>query len=328
MKSIWASTRSQLCLAICVFSAAQSLFAQTSHSWPARPLRVVIPYPPGGGGDAVGRTIAQPLSKALHQPVIADNRGGAGGLVATDILARATPDGYTLLLGDAGSIAVSRGSGKLAYDPVKDFAPVILVGSSVFILVVRPSPLVNSVKELIALAKAKPGKLTFASAGSFTAPHMAAELFRYLANVQMLHVPYKGGAPAITAVVGGEADMYFSSTPAAAGQIKAGRLRALGVTGSKRKAEFPDVPTIAETVPGYDVRQWYGVFAPAGTPSDIVNKLHTEIVNALGTSEVQKRLAGNGVDVAGSGPSEFSAMIAKEIDMWSKVVKQAGIRPD
>src|SRR5687768_9352786 len=308
--------------AICALSALAALPA-AAQTYPTKPIRIIAPFPPGGGIDASARITAQALTESLGQQVVVDNRAGASGRIGTELAVKAPPDGYTLLMGSVGPNAVIPAvQPKLPY-AVSDFTPVSLVAISDYLLAVHPSLPVKSVKELIALARANPAKLDFSSTGNLGGPHLAGELFKMLAKVEMVHVPYKGGAPQTTALIGGEVSLAFASLPTALGHVKAGRLRALGLTGSKRNSALPGVPAIAEFLPGYEVTQWYGVLVPAGTPKDIVSRLHGEIEKAVKTQKVREQLTNFGFEAASSTPEQFAAMIQSEMEKWSRVVKTA-----
>ncbi len=305
-------------------------FAASAASYPDKPIRMLVGFAPGGGTDATARAIAQRLGPALGQQVIVDNRAGAAGNIATDIAAHSAPDGYTVLLGTIAALAINQSLYKnLPFDPLRDFEPVTLAVSSTNVLVVHPLVPVKTVKELIALAKAQPGKLSFGSSGIGGAGHLAGVLFDQLAGTQMVHVPYKGGAPAMLALVGGEVQLVFSTAETAVPQVKSGKIRALGVTMAKRTALLPDLPTIAEAgLSGYEANNWYGVLVPAKTPKPIVERLHREIVKILGTPEVKESLFRQGLDASPSTPQEFSAYIRSEIAKWAKVVKASGAKPE
>jgi len=308
--------------AICALSALAALPA-AAQTYPTKPIRIIAPFPPGGGIDASARITAQALTESLGQQVVVDNRAGASGRIGTELAVKAPPDGYTLLMGSVGPNAVIPAvQPKLPY-AVSDFTPVSLVAIADYLLAVHPSLPVKSVKELIALARANPAKLDFSSTGNLGGPHLAGELFKILAKVDMVHVPYKGGAPQITALIGGEVSLAFASLPTALGHVKAGRLRALGLTGAKRNSALPGVPAIAEILPGYEVTQWYGVLVPAGTPKDIVSRLHGEIEKAVKTQKVREQLSNFGFEAASSTPEQFAAMIQSEMEKWSRVVKTA-----
>ena len=308
----------------CALSAFLAMPA-AAQSYPTKPIRIIAPFPPGGGIDASARITAQALTDSLGQQVVVDNRAGASGRIGTELAVKAPPDGYTLLMGSVGPNAVIPAvQPKLPY-AVSDFTPVSLVAIADYLLAVHPSLPVKSVKELIALARNNPGKLDFSSTGNLGGPHLAGELFKMLAKVEMVHVPYKGGAPQTTALIGGEVSLAFASLPTALGHVKAGRLRALGLTGSKRNSALPGVPAIAEFLPGYEVTQWYGVLVPAGTPKDIVSRLHGEIEKAVKTQKVREQLTNFGFEAASNTPEQFAAMIQSEMEKWGRVVKTAGL---
>jgi tripartite-type tricarboxylate transporter receptor subunit TctC len=269
------------------------------------------------------------MTEALGQQIIIDNRGGAGGTIGTDIAAKAVPDGYTLIL-VSGSHAINPGLyQKLPYDTVNDFAPITQLATSPGILVVNPSLPVKSVRDLIALARAKPGQLNYASAGSGTPPHLAGELFKVMAKIDMVHVPYKGNAPAFTDVIGGQVPLIFPTMPSAMPHVRSGKLRALAVTSAKRSPAAPEIPTIAESgLPGYEATSWYGILAPARTPPAIVSRLHGVLVSTLGSPDMKEKLASQGLDPVGNTPQQFAAVIAAEIRKWAKVVKASGARPE
>jgi tripartite-type tricarboxylate transporter receptor subunit TctC len=299
--------------------------AATAHSqdYPNKPIRLVVPFPPGGGTDIVARTVAAKLGETLHTSVVVDNRAGAGGTIGTEIVSRAEPDGYTLALVSGSHVINPSIYPKLPYDTMRDFAPVTLLVSAPAVLVVNKSLPVNTVQDLIKLAKSKPGKLFFASAGVGTPPHLAGELFKTMAGVDIVHVPYKGNAQVLTDTISGQVSLTFPTLPSAMPFVKNGTLRALGVTGLHRSPSAPDVPTIAESgVPGYDATSWYGVVAPAGTPAPVVAKLHEALASSLKQPDVQKVLADLGLEPVGNTPAEFTAQIKTEIEKWATVVKQ------
>ena len=302
-------------------------FAQAVEiKYPLRPVRMLVSYPPGGPSDLTARLAAPHLSEALGQQFIIDNRGGAGGTLAVGLLTQAAPDGYTLLMSAGGEIVIAPNLRlKLPYDPTKDIIPISRVGSSQLALVVHPSVQAKSVKELVAMAKAKPGSINFASAGAGSTAHLAGEQFKYLAGIDIVHVPYKGAGPALTDVIGGQVQMLISAYSSAFAHIKAGKLRALGVTGTKRIVSAPDLPTIAETVPGYEVLSWYGLHAPKGTPPTIINRLHREMAAMTRKPEMAERLTVLGIEPEGNSPQEFLAQIRVEIAGWGKVINAAKI---
>ncbi len=310
-------------LALCGCSSA---FAQ---SYPTKPIRMIVAYPPGGGTDIVGRMMAQKLSENLAQTVVIDNRGGAAGSIGSEIVAKSAPDGYTILMGNVAPNAINVSLyAKLGYDPVRDFEPVSLVASTPNILVVHPTLAVKTVSDLIALAKAKPGTLNYPSAGLGSSSHLAGELLDSIAGVKMVHIPYKGGGPALTDLLGGQMQLMFATMPAAMPHVRSGKLRAVAVTSAKRSQAMPELPTIGETLKGYEASTWYGVLAPARTPRPIVTKLHGEIVKILGVAETRDKLLLQGFEPVGGTPAEFGAYIKSEIEKWGKVVKAAGIRAE
>jgi tripartite-type tricarboxylate transporter receptor subunit TctC len=310
---------------------ALSARAYAADAWPARPLRIVVPFPPGGSTDILAREIALKLQDALGAPVVAENKPGAGGSIGATEVARAPPDGYTLLMGHIGTLAVNPSLyPKLAYDPRTSFAPVALVARVPNVLVVNPDVPARDVRELIALAKAKPGELRYASGGNGSAAHLAMEYFKLQAGVDLVHVPYRGTAPAVTDVLGGQVEMIMTGVPAVIEHVKAGKLRALGVSSRMPVASMPGVPTIAAAagLPGFEAIQWYGVVAPAGTPPAIVERLNAEINRALGTPALKARLETEGAEAAPDTPTAFGTMIASEIERWKVVVLRANMRPE
>ncbi len=301
-----------------------------AQSYPAKPIRFVVPFPAGGIADLFARVIGQKFNEAWGQPAVVENRPGAGGNIGAEIVAKSPPDGYTLVMGSIGthSVNVSLFS-KLAYDPIRDFAPVALVMEAEGLLVLHPSVPVKTVKELIALAKARPGQLSYASAGNGTASHLAGELFKSMARVDMVHVPYKGNVPAITDLIAGQTSLLFATMPTVMPQVQAGRLKALAVASAARSQAAPELPTIAEAaLPGFEVTNWIGIFAPAGTPREIVNRLNGETVRIMQSPDIQKRLANEGARFTPRTPDEFTAFVKAEIAKWAKVIKTAGIRVD
>src|SRR5467141_3678641 len=302
-------------LKACALAAAAVAANVHADAYPARPIRMIVAFPPGGGTDIVGRMLAQKLGETLGQNVIVENHGGAGGNIGTELAARAAPDGYTLLMGNVAPNAINVSLFKgLPFDPVADFAPVSLVASTPNILVVHPSTPARTVKEVIALAKAKPGTLNFASAGVGSSSHLAGELFRILAGADIVHVPYKGAGPAMVDVLSGQVQLYFATMPAAMPHVKSGKLVPVAVTSARRSQALPDLPTIAESgVPGYEASTWYGVLAPAHTPSAVVARLHGNIVKVLADAALHARLADQGFDPVGNSPEEFGAYIKSEI---------------
>ena len=299
-----------------------------AQEYPTKPIRLVITYPPGGNTDLVGRALALKLGEFMGQQVVVDNRGGAGGVLGSMITAQSAPDGYTIMLGtSAGMVINPLLSRKLTYDPVRDFAPVSMVVIVPQLLVINPQLPVKNVRELIAFAKAKPGYLNAGSSGVGTPNHFGTELLKWLAGVDIVHVPYKGGAPALTDLLGGQIQMAFSSVPAVLPHIKAGRLVALGVGSAKRSPALPNIPTIAEAgVPGYEYTTWYGIFAPAKTPRTLIARLNTEIVKAMETPDIKDRFTALGGDPDPGTPEELRAYMANESAKWAKIIKAANIR--
>ena len=297
-----------------------------AQSYPTKPVRLIAPSSPGSGVDIVARIVAQKLSESLGQQVVVDNRAGAGANLGAEIAAKAAPDGYTLFMGTPAHAINAGLYRRLNYDIVKDFAPISLVTTGQYVLVANPSLPAKNVKDLIALAKAKPGQLNYASAGSGNATHLAGELFKSLTKVNVVHVPYKGSGPALTDVIAGQVQFMFSNLTAALPHMKTGRLRALAVTGPQRTPAAPDIPTLIESgVPGYTVTSWFGVLAPTGTAKEIVNRLNAELAKVMRAPGMKERLAGEGADPTSSSPAEFTAFIKTEIEKWRKVVKDAGI---
>lgn len=298
-----------------------------AQDYPTKPIRLVVGFPPGGGVDILGRLVAAPLSEKLGKQVVVENLSGAGGNIAAANVARAQPDGYTLLISAVSTLAISSNLySNLQYDLMKDLTPVAVVASVPNVLVVNPSVPAKTVKELIALAKAEPGKLNFASAGTGTTVHLSGELFKSMADVNLVHIPYKGAAPAMNDLLGGQVQMMFDFLSASAQQIKAGKLRALGVTSSTRSPFLPDVPTIAEAgVPGYEVLGYFGIFAPAGTPAAVIDRLNRELAAVVNMPEVKQRFADQSLTPATQTPAEFSAALNGEMKKWAKVVKDTGI---
>ena len=309
-----------------VLAAMPSL--ATAQAYPAKPIRWISPWPAGGANDIFSRAIGQKIGESLGQQVLVDNRPGAAGTIGSDIAAKAPADGYTLVMGSSPTHAIAPALyPALPYDPLRDFSAVTLVGSVPNVLVLHPSVPAKTVKEFIAVAKARPGKLNFASTGNGTSQHLSAEHFKFTAGLDMVHIPYKGTAPALTELVAGQVDLAFENMPALIPHIQAGRLRALAVTTTKRSAVMPELPTIAEAaLPGYDASVWFGVFAPAGTPRPVIDRLHGEILKALQTQDLKSRMVAMGTDVSGMGPDDFSAYVRKEIPKWANLVKAAGVK--
>lgn len=303
--------------------------ATASAQYPVKPIRLIVTYPPGGGADTMARIIAPKLSERLGQQVVVENKAGASGQIGADLVAKSAADGYTILL-DATAYSVNPSLfPKLPYDPQKDFAPITILIRVPNILVVTPGFAPKSVAELIALAKAKPGQLSYASSGNGSAQHLAAELFKAGAGVDIVHIPYKGGAPAIADVMGGQVPIFFGNMSSALPHVKSGRVRALAVTGSKRSANVPELPTVAESgVPGYEVYEWNGLFAPAGTPPAVVTRLQTEVARIMQLPDVSEKLAALGADVVANTPQEAALFLQAEIAKWAAVVKRANIKAE
>lgn len=301
-----------------------------AQGYPTKPVRFVITYPPGGTTDFVGRPVAQKLSEFLGQPVVVDNRGGAGGVIGTMIVAQAPADGYTLLLGtSAGMLINPLLNSKLPYDPFKDFAPVSRTNINPQLLVAHPALPANNVKELIALAKAKPGQLNVASSGVGTPNHLGAEMLKSMAGIDIVHVPYKGGGPATTDLIAGQVQLQFSSIPTVLSHVKAGRMKMLAIGSAKRSPALPEVPTIAESgVPGYEYTTWYGIFVPRGTPAPIVARLNSETGKALASQEIIQRFVPQGAEPAPSTPEELGKYMREESARWSRTIKAAGIKSE
>jgi tripartite-type tricarboxylate transporter receptor subunit TctC len=314
-----------LLLALTALALTAPVMAQ---DYPSKPVRLIVPFPPGGSNDVVGRMIAQQLSDRLGKQVVVDNRGGAGGVIGSEAAANALPDGYTLLVISIAH-AVSPWLYKLNYDPIKSFVPVSILASGTNVLVVNPDLPVHSVGELIALAKQKPGELNYASAGIGSFQHLGGELFKLMAGVNIVHVPYKGGGPAMTDVVGGHTKIMFSSLVQTSGFVLNGQLRALGTGGAHRSPVLPDVPTIAEAgLTGYEANNWWGVVAPAGTPPAIVEKLHKEITAVQNSEQTKKQFAAEGAEVVQMSSAEFGAFMASEMVKWQRVVKESGMKAE
>jgi tripartite-type tricarboxylate transporter receptor subunit TctC len=315
------------CLGVLALHAVSHAAEQT---WPTKPVRMVIPFPAGGTTDILGRVAAQKLSEALGQQVVPDNRPGASGNIGTEQVAKAAPDGYMLLTAPGSTLTIHPSLyPKLGFDPLKDFAPVTILAGVPNLLVVHPSLPARNVKELIALAKSKPDALNYASTGAGQSTHLSMELFKSMAGVKIVHVPYKGSAPAVTDLLGGHVPMMFDNMPSALPHVKAGKLRALGVSTTKRSSTAPDVPTVAESgLPGFDVTVWFAVLAPAATPRDIVDRLHRILVKALQAGDVRERLASQGAEPVGNTPEQFTAQMKSDLAKWAKVVKAANVKLD
>jgi tripartite-type tricarboxylate transporter receptor subunit TctC len=315
--------RTMWCSLLLLF-AGQLVVAQP---YPTRPIRVVVPYPPGGPTDFVGRTVAQKLATFLGQQVVVDNRPGAGTIIGSELVARATPDGYTLLFGTGGGTFLAPLMlPKVPYDPLRDFAPVAMLVMSPQVLVVHPSVPATSVSELVALAKSKPGTLNFASVGTGTSPHLGGELLQSLTGAKLVHVPYKGTAPAMTDLISGQVHLMFSSMPTVLAHVKSGRLRLLATGGTKRSAVIAETPTVAESVPGFELVTWYAIFAPSRTPDAIIRRLNIEIAKVLADNESRERMTAQGLEPAIMSPEELRRYTREDVSRWSRLIKAAGIK--
>ena len=302
--------------------------ASAQPSYPSKPIRLVVPFAAGGTTTILARLLAERMGQALGQPIVVDNRPGAGGNVGMDMVAKAEPDGTTILMGPIGLAINPALYSKMSFDPLKDLAPIGLYCGVPNLLVVHPGLPAGSVQELIAYAKANPGKLNYASNGNGTSSHLAAEMLKSAAGIDIVHVPYKGGAPAMQDLIGGQVGMLFDQMPAVLPQVQAGRVKALGVSSLKRSAAAPEVPAISESLPGFDMTVWFGFLAPRGTPADIVHKLNAEMLRALKDTAFQTQLAGMGVTPMPSTPEEFTRYLRSETDRWGKVVRDSGARID
>ncbi len=303
-------------------------FALAQAPYPAKPIRFLVGFPPGGTNDIVARVLAPRLSENLGQQVVIENRGGANAAIATELGARAAPDGYTILMNPPGH-ATNPALMKLSFDPLNDFAFVTLLAESQNLLVVHPSLPVHSVKALIALSKKRPGEINYGSSGIGATPHLSGELFKYMTGVNWVHIPYKGGGPGLIALLSGEVSLYFGNVPTVIRQARDGKLRALATTGPKRTPAAPDIPTVAESgVPGYEVTTFYGMSAPARTPRAIIDRLNSETVRALNSPEVRERLQGLGADPIGNTPEQYTAFMKNEIAKWDRVIRAAGIKSE
>ena len=315
--------------------AAIPAAAQTS--WPTKPVKIVVPFAPGGTTDILARAVAPELSKALGQPFIVENRAGAGGNIGADLVAKSAPDGYTILMGTVGTHGINKSLySRLAYDPQKDFAPITLVAGVPNVMVMNTETAktlgINSVPDFIRYAKANPGRLNMASSGNGTSIHLAGELFKSMTGIYMAHIPYTGSGPAMMAMVSGNVDVMFDNLPSAMPQIKGGKLKAFAVTSAQRSAALPDLPTIAEaggpTLKGFDASSWFGLLAPAGTPPDIVKRVQEEVAKALGTPAIKEKMLAQGAIPSGNTPQQFTDFINAEHEKWAKVVKASGAKVD
>ena len=308
--------------------AAQGTFA--ADTFPTRPMRLIIPFPPGGGTDIMGRLVAQRLNDAFGMPVVVDNRGGAAGIIGTEMAARSNPDGHTLMIGSVSTICINPSLHKnLAFDPVKDLAPISLVASTPSLLVVGSTLPVKSVKELIALAKAKPGQLHYATPGSGSSSHLGTELFKQVAGINIQHVPYKGTGPAVTDLISGQVSLFITNMPSVLPMVKAGRVRALAVTSLQRSTLAPDLPTVAESgIPGFEVIVWYGVLAPAAVPKALLTRLNQEVRKMSDMQDVKDKLALLGAEAMSSTPEAFAQRIRDDLSKWGKIVRDTGAKAD
>ena len=319
-----------LIAALVAASITPALAAESANDYPSKPIRLVVPFTPGGSTDILARVIGQKLTEAWGKQVVIDNRPGAGGNIGVDLVAKSPADGYTLVMGHIGTFGVNPTLyPKLPFDPVKDFQPITLVALVPNMLSVNPAVPARSVKELIALAKAKPGTINFGSGGNGSAAHLAGEYFKLMTKTEITHIPYRGTSPAVTDLIAGQIQMIITGVPPTLSFVKAGKLRALGVATARRLPLLPELPTIAEAgVPGYEATQWYGVLAPAGVPKPIVAKLNAEMVKAIKGADVREKLAAEAAEPVGNTPEEFGAFIKKEIARWAPVVKASGARPE
>jgi tripartite-type tricarboxylate transporter receptor subunit TctC len=300
-----------------------------AQAYPTKPVRMIVPWAPGGTTDILGRVIAQKMGEKWGQPVLVENRGGAAGNIGTEAAARSPADGYTLVLGTMSSHAMNQFLyDKMSFDPVADLAPISLVANVATVLVVNPSLPVKNVNELIALARAKPGQLNFASGGIASFNQLCAELLKMSTKIDIVHVPYKGGGPAVADLVGGKVDMLFTGAPVTMSHIKSGRLKVLAVTDSQRSAALPDTPTMGESVPGYEFNNWYGIMAPAGTPRPLIEFLNAEVHRILALPDVRERFSSLGADPTPSTPEKFGAVMKADAEKWGRIIKQAGVRAE
>jgi len=324
----WRSASDLLALTGCCCVAFAVLAGTAAaQTYPTKPVHFVAPYPPGGINDIVARLIGQQMAQTLGQPWIIENRAGRGGNIGTDYVAKSAPDGYTLVHGGMGSLTLGPLLSKIPYDTLRDFAPITLTARAPNILAVHPSLPVKSVKELIALAKARPGELNYATTGVGSTPHLMAALFASMAQVKMVHIPYKGGAPATTDLLAGQVPIGFVPIATMLPHISSGRIRALAVSSLQRTPQLPNLPTVSEAgLPGFEMTPWFGILAPAGTPVDVISKLNTELVRILRSPDTVKQLAAQGVEAAHTTPQEFLALIKSNLDKWGQVIREAGIK--
>jgi tripartite-type tricarboxylate transporter receptor subunit TctC len=313
----------------CAFAAASVAPFAVAQEYPTKPIRIIVPFSPGGGGDAVVRTISEKLGERLHTQIIIDNRPGASGYIGAQVVAKAAPDGYTLLMGFDGSLVVAPHTIKAPFDPIADFAPITKLNDATLVLAAHPSMKARTMPELVELSKTRPGGLEFGSSGQGTTTHLAGELLALRSGMRVTHIPYKGGGQAVTDVVAGQIPLIFTVVPTIASFISNGRLNPIVVSSPKRSPTLPDVPTVAESgLPGFDVSSWYGILAPAKTPKPIIDRLQKEIAAVLMLPEVRERYQKNGFEVVGNTPAEFAEQIKADYARWGKVVKEANIRAD
>ena len=320
--------RTTLKAVVLLLLAGMGVGPALAQQYPVKPIRMIIGFPPGGGTDIIGRIVAQRMSEGLKQQILVDNRGGASGQIAADLAAKAPPDGYTVMMAHIAAMSILPSLyPKLPYDPVRDFAPISQVGVSPQMVVVHPSLPVKNIKELIALARARPGQIHYASPGIGTVQHLAGELFNLQARVNMVHVAYKGAGPSVIDLIAGHVQLSFDVIPVVVNHVKAGKLRAIAVTSEKRTTLMPDLPTVNEAgLKGFDLSTWWGLVAPAAVNKDVVARLHAETVRALGLADVKERIAANGADVVGSSPAEFAAFIRNERDKYARIARDANIK--
>ena len=322
---------SRLTCAVFLFTvvAAANTTAVSGQAYPTKPIRMIVPFAPGGGTDNLARMLSKKISETFEQSVVVDNRGGAGGIVGTELAAKAAADGHTILMTSSAHTIIPATYGTLPYEPLKDFAPISLLTAQPYLMVVHPSVPANSVKDFIVLAKSRPGQLNYASGGNGTAPHLAAELLKSSTGIDLVHVPYKGGGPAVIAIVSGEVAVLFSSLPTTLPQVQAGRLKMLAISSAKRSAVLPSLPTLAESgVPDFEVINWYGLLAPARTPRPIIDKLHDTTVRLLRAPDMLARLTSDGTDAVGETPEHFRDYLAMELTKWDKLGRAIGLKAD
>ncbi|PZU36614.1 MAG: LacI family transcriptional regulator [Acidovorax sp.] len=330
MTNLHHTTRRTLLASLAVAAAGALPLGALAQNFPTKPITIIVPFSAGGTTDILARIVGQGLTTELGQSVVVDNKPGAGGNIGGSLAAKAAADGYTLFMGTVGTHAINQSLyKKMPFDPVKDFAPLSRVATVPNLLVAHPSQPFKTVKEMIAYAKANPGKITFGSPGSGASPHVSGELFKSMTGTDLLHIPYKGSAPAMTDLLGGQTSVMFDNMPSAIQHVRSGKLRPIAVTTAKRSPELPDVPTIAEAgVPGYEATSWFGMFAPAGTPKPVLDKLHAALIKVLNQADVKKKIAEQGGDVVAETPEQFAAFIKAESVKWGKVVKESGATAD